>query len=551
MSAIPQPARTDAEACRLANAFDAANPDPDFLIAVIDAVPARLAIIDENGFITAANGAWRDRAVALGKPEEYPVGAHLNDLLADIPDRHARALELGFQSVLDGTRKEFSCTYPIGRAGEADWFKQTVSRISVEGPVQRIVVIQSVQELKRSEQRLKLANTSLRQATIEAHDANQAKSIFLATMGHELRTPLNGVLGMAELMDRHDLPEAQRQRLQIIKRSGESLMILVNDLLELSSIGSSMIALQDGVIDILQLANSAERVFRPMAAEKGVTLSVIAQASTTLSKGDPLRLKQVLYKLMSNAVKFTDSGSVTVTLAHDSQRLVMQVIDTGIGIPNAKLQDIFQSFTQVDSSPTRRFGGAGVGLAICNDLVTLMGGLITVESTEGRGSTFTVSVPVVRVRDGANLANDSDAYPTLREDDGLRVLVAEDNPVNQLVLTTLLAEVGIEPVVVTDGRQAFDTWRDGTWDLVLMDIHMPVMDGMEATRMIRETEQRRNTLRTPILALTADAGGQRQEEYRSAGLDGVVSKPINLGLLLEAMDAALNAEEHVTHHARG
>ncbi len=550
MSITPSPAPLGAPE-PLANAFDAINPDPDFLIAVIHAVPARLAIIDEHGFVTAANGAWRDRAVALGKPEDYPVGTHLKGLIADIPDRHARALELGFQAVLEGTRKEFSCTYPIRRAGDADWFKQTVSRISVEGPVQRIVVVQSVQELKRSEQRLKSANASLRKATAEAHDANQAKSIFLATMGHELRTPLNGVLGMTEVMDRHELPEAQRQRLQVIRQSGESLMILVNDLLELSSIGSSMIALEDGVIDILELANSAERVFRPMAAEKGLTLSVVAQASTRLSKGDPLRLKQILYKLMSNAVKFTEAGSVTVTLRYDSQRLVLQVADTGIGIPSAKLGEIFESFTQVDSSKTRRFGGSGVGLAICNDLVTLMGGLITVESAEGRGSTFTVSIPVVRAQEAPNATDGVDAYPTTREGDGLRVLVAEDNPVNQLVLTSLLAEVGIEPVVVPDGQQAFEAWSDGTWDLVLMDIHMPVMDGVSATRMIRETEQRRNTSRTPILAVTADAVARQEAEYRSAGMDGLVSKPINLGLLLEAMDAALNAEEHLSRQARG
>jgi signal transduction histidine kinase len=551
MSADPLSTLDEPKPGPLANAFDVANPDPEFLIAVIDAIPARLTIIDDNGVVTAANGAWRDRAAVLGKPDDYPVGAHLTELLADIPQRHARALELGFQAVLDGTRDEFSCTYPIGHAGDADWFKQTVSRLSVEGPVQRIVVVQSVQELKRSEQRLKSANTSLRRATIEARDANQAKSIFLATMGHELRTPLNGVLGMAEVMDRHELPDAQRQRLQVIRQSGESLMVLVNDLLELSSIGSSMISLQDGVIDVLQLGNSAERVFRPMAAEKGLSLSVIAHASTRFSKGDPLRLKQVLYKLVSNAVKFTENGSVTIALSHDNERLVLQVADTGIGIPNDKLQDIFRSFTQVDSSATRRFGGAGVGLTICNDLVSLMGGLITVESTEGRGSTFTVSIPVVRAEDGPNLASDSGGYPVQRDGGGLRVLVAEDNPTNQLVLTTLLAEVGIEPVVVADGRQAFDAWSEGTWDLVLMDIHMPVMDGVAAARMIRDTEQRRNLPRTPILAVTADAIGQRQAEYRSAGMDGLVSKPINLGLLLEAMDAALNAEEHVGRQARG
>ena len=541
MSMKSVPNRTPASSGATPNAFDGADPDPEFLVAVIDAVPARLTIFDENGFVTAANGAWRDRAAAMGKPADYPVGRHMRDLLTDIPDRHARALQLGFDAVLEGTRKEFSCTYPIGRSGEADWFKQTVSRIDVEGPVQRIVVTQSVQELKRSEARLKAANLSLRKATADAQDANHAKSAFLRTMGHELRTPLNGVLSMAEIMDRYQLPDDQRQRLQVMRQSGETLMTLVNDLLELSSIGSSMIALEDGVIDVLQLAHSAERVFKPMAKEKGVDLSVIAESSG-LWKGDPVRLKQILYKLMSNAVKFTETGTVIVTLSHDNQRLILQVIDTGVGIPEAKLGQIFEAFTQIDSSPTRRFGGAGIGLAICKDLVALMNGLITVESFEGRGSTFTVSIPVAPADRTPEHSAEIIAYPTAREGDGLRVLVADDNPVNQLVMTTLLAEVGIEPIVVPDGQQAFEAWSEGTWDLVLMDIQMPVMDGVSATRLIRDAERRRNSPRTPILAVTANALAHQAAEYISAGMDGLVSKPINLGLLLEAMDAALNAE---------
>lgn len=527
---------------QLAIGLEPTNLNPEFLIAVIEAVPARLAIVDENGFVTAANGAWRDRAVALGEPEGAPVGSHIRELIADVPDRHARALKLGFQAVFDGTRDEFSSTYPVGRVGDADWFKLTVSRISVDGPIQRIVVIQSVQELKRAEQRLKAVNTNLRKATADAQDANHAKSVFLATMGHELHTPLNGVLGMAEVMARHELTEAQRQRLQVIKQSGECLMTLVNDLLELSSIGSSLIALEDGIIDVLELARAAERVFKPMAAERGVNLSVVAQASAGLWKGDPLRLKQVLYKLMSNAIKFTDEGTITVTLSYDSDRLILQVIDTGVGIPAAKVGQIFDAFTQADSSTTRRFFGTGIGLTICKDLVALMGGLITVESIEGRGTTFTVSIPVVPVTRTLHVGEIA-ADPTVVKGDGLRVLVAEDNPVNQLVLTTLLAEVGIEPIVVSDGQRAFQAWRDEKWDLVLMDIQMPVMGGVEATRMIRDTEERLNLPRTPILAVTANSLSHQVAGYLSAGMDGLVSKPINLGLLVEAMDPALNTQQ--------
>jgi signal transduction histidine kinase/CheY-like chemotaxis protein len=524
--------------------YNSGISDADFLIAVIDAVPARLTVISHDGFITAANEAWRERAIALGKPRNHPIGLHLMELLDDVPTRHKRAILLGYQAVLDGRRKEFSCTYPVGRAGEADWFKQSVSRIPGEGRVQRVVVIQSVQELKRSEQRLRAANTSLRNATAAAHDANRAKASFLETMSHELRTPLNGVLGMADSMARGPLPDQQRQRLRVIQQSGETLMTLLDDLLELSNIGAGPVELDDGLVDVTELLQSAERVFAPLASDKGITFTAVLEPESGGPwKGDPARVRQILYKLLSNAVKFTDRGSITVTASHDADGLRLLVTDSGIGVPADKIARIFEPFVQADESKTRRFGGSGLGLAICGRLVALMQGAISVESAEGGGSAFEVRLPLAReeVTEAPSRAMSPGAQINERSA-SLRVLAADDNRVNQIVLQTLLAEVGIEPVVVQNGQEAFEAWQSGTWDLVLMDIQMPVLDGVSATRLIRDAEQKRGIIRTPIIAVTANAMDHQMAEYMSVGMDGLVSKPINFGLLLEAMDSALNAD---------
>ncbi len=472
------------------------------------------------------------------------MGLHLTELLVGVPDRHRRAILLGYQTVLDGGRDEYSCTYPVGRAGDADWFKQSVSGVPGEHPTQRVVVIQSVQELKRSEQRLREANTSLRNARTAARDADQAKASFLATISHELRTPLNGVLGMAASIARSPLPDQQRQSLQVIQQSGEALMTLLDDLLQLSTIGAGPISLNDGVVDARELLDSAERVFTPLAREKGLTLTTTLEPGRHPQwKGDPVRVRQILYKLLSNAVKFTDCGSVGVTASAESDGFRLLVSDTGIGIPSAKKDQIFEPFVQADESKTRRFGGCGLGLAICGQLVRLMHGSIRVESIEGVGSTFEVRLPLAQMEDaGAGRIAPEAGVRISERRESLCVLAADDNKTNQLVLRTLLAEVGIEPRIVQNGQEAFDTWKSGSWDVVLMDIQMPVLDGISATRLIRDEEKKLGSTRTPIIAVTANVMDHQIAEYYEAGMDGLVSKPINFGPLLEAMDRVLNAD---------
>jgi len=373
--------------------------------------------------------------------------------------------------------------------------------------------------------------------------AADAMSGFLATMSHEIRTPLNAVLGMAQAMERGDLPEVQRERLKVIETSGEALLALLNDLLDLSKIEAGKVELEEGVVDPQALADAAAH-FAALLQNKDVSFSFqLAPSAQGLWSGDPNRVRQVLINLIGNAVKFTERGSVTVSVSHDDERLVFRVQDTGIGIKPERLAQIFDRFVQADGSMTRRYGGSGLGLAISNDLVKLMGGDIEVESEEGAGTTFTVKLPAKRVEPPAlteTLATSAEVDASLEGD--LRVLAAEDNPTNQVVLKTLLAELGIDLVMVSNGEEAVEAWTNGAWDLVLMDIQMPIMDGVSATRMIRERESASGRRKTPIIALTANAMAHHRAEYLAAGLDDVVAKPISLALLLQAMERQLATE---------
>lgn len=375
-----------------------------------------------------------------------------------------------------------------------------------------------------------------------AVSAVAAMSNFLSTMSHELRTPLNGVLGMAQAMALDELSETQRDRLGVIRSSSDALLALLNDLLDMSRIQAGRLELEDGVVEIKALADSV-KMFAVLLQAKDVEFSVqIAEGVRSRWGGDPNRVRQILHNLVANAVKFTERGSVHVMFSEDRGRLVLQVRDTGIGIPLDRLAHIFEKFVQADASMTRRFGGAGLGLSICQDITSLMGGNIAVETVEGEGSTFTVNLPLPHLA-----IADADAagpLPTAEiSTDGLRVLVAEDNVMNQRVLRTLLNALGVEPVIVSNGEEAVACWRRESWDVVLMDVQMPVMDGVSAARSIRTQEQIERRDHTPIIALTANAMPHHLVEYMTAGMDAVVAKPIDLAALVQAINAAAPAND--------
>jgi signal transduction histidine kinase/CheY-like chemotaxis protein len=368
-----------------------------------------------------------------------------------------------------------------------------------------------------------------------ANAANIAKSQFLANMSHEIRTPLNGVLAMAEVMERGELADVQRERLTVVRQSGEQLLAVLNDVLDLSKIEAGKLELAEQDFDIEKVAQAVRDGFAAIAHDKGLAFTVeVAPEAAGAWRGDADRLRQIFANLVSNAVKFTNEGHVAARFEQaDAGGLRLSVTDTGIGIAQAKILTLFEKFTQADTSTTRQYGGTGLGLAICRELAQLMGGQVSVMSQEGVGSTFIVELPFRR---GEATPGDVAAEPAVDvQQRCVRVLAAEDNLVNQKVLKAIVEPMDVELVIVGDGRAAVEAWRGGGFDVILMDIQMPVMDGIAAARTIRDAERAAKLPRTPILALTANALVHQVEEYLAAGMDGHVAKPIEIAKLYDAM----------------
>jgi signal transduction histidine kinase len=394
--------------------------------------------------------------------------------------------------------------------------------------------------------RLMQAKAQMLQARDEAQMASRAKSAFLATMSHEIRTPLNGVLGMAQaIAAERRLPGRVRQQVAVIRESGEGLLAILNDILDLSRVEAGKLELEAIAFDLAELAAGARQTFAPLAAEKALSLELTVGDRVGRYHGDPTRVRQILHNLISNALKFTPAGTIQIGVAAEADGVRLWVRDSGIGIPAETLARLFAKFEQADASTTRRYGGAGLGLSICRELAELMGGSICAQSAPGEGATFIVRLPLRQLDEAAPApAVAPAAGPADLAERPLRVLAAEDNAVNQLVLRTLLAQVEITPVVVDDGRACVEMWAAEPWDLILMDVQMPVMDGPTATRAIRASEAQKGLARTPIIALTANAMAHQLADYREAGMDGHVAKPIEAATLFAAIaQACAEAQE--------
>ncbi len=391
---------------------------------------------------------------------------------------------------------------------------------------------------------LRGAMSDLVEARDAAETANLQKSQFLANVSHEIRTPLNGVLAMAQVMELSGLDREQRERLDVIRQSGESLLAILNDILDVSKIEAGKLELELVDFDIVETIETAASGFAAMAQHKGLDFSIdIAPEAMGARRGDAARIRQIICNLFSNAVKFTEAGAVRVRVSEvdvDGEPMLdIAVSDTGLGVAADKLPLLFKKFSQVDASTTRRFGGTGLGLAICAELAALMGGRVWVESEFGKGSTFQVRLPLPRVHAEPRrpVVHEPEAQPL--EPANFRVLAAEDNATNQLVLTTVMQVFGFELVLVGDGQQAVDAWAQGGFDVILMDIQMPVMDGIAATRAIRAREAASGRARTPIIALSANALVHQVKEYLAAGMDCHVAKPIELPKLQAALEQVL------------
>ena len=383
----------------------------------------------------------------------------------------------------------------------------------------------------------------------EAVRANKAKSDFLATISHEIRTPMNGVLGMASALSRTNLTDRQKDMTSVIADSGQSLMALIDDLLDLSKAEAGRMELDNSEFKLKEVLENSHTLFLAKAEEKGLRFSVSVSAlADDYYIGDAKRLRQVIDNLVSNAIKFTDDGAIEVRAGiRDTEmglpEVVVNVSDTGIGIPHADQEYLFDEFRQVDCSKVRQVGGTGLGLAICRKLVELMGGWIELQSTEGKGSVFRFGVPLERISQAKNEpAVSLEAEVELEEAACLitgRILVAEDNDVNRRVLQALLSEHSIDIVFAHDGREAIELWNTQAFDLILMDMHMPEMDGITATKAIREAEAANGKAAIPIVALTANAMPQQIKECLEAGCDSHVAKPIEPTELVDALSEAL------------
>jgi signal transduction histidine kinase/ActR/RegA family two-component response regulator len=361
----------------------------------------------------------------------------------------------------------------------------------------------------------------------------KSKTRMLAVVSHEIRTPLNGMLGMLQVMAAEPMDPTQKQRLEVALESGETLTSLLNDLLDASKIEAGRLELVEADFDLARLLDRMKAAFGEVAHKKGVALRIeVAPEAAGDWVGDKVRIGQILANLISNAVKFTDRGDVIVSVGVSTTAgLRIAVRDSGIGMDQDALGRLFAPYVQASAHTAHTHGGTGLGLSISRSLARMMGGDITVESTPGQGSCFTVELPLER---GRAVTTEADSAPSLA---GLRVLAADDNAVNRKVLAAILPNLGMEVTVVEDGDQAVAAWRDGAYDMVLLDLRMPVCDGFEATRRIRAEETLEH--RTPLILLSGDVSASVREQGREAGLDGFVAKPLDVHMLIEAMSAAL------------
>lgn len=396
-------------------------------------------------------------------------------------------------------------------------------------------------EREQVEEVLASLEDRVRDRTAQLERANAEKSRFLANMSHELRTPLNGVIAISETLAGEQVTPRSRELAELIASSGRLLEQVLTDILDFSKIEAGEITLIDEPFSMTEVARRIAELHRATAEAKGLAFSwAVDPSADDRFVGDQVRLSQVLSNLLSNAVKFTEAGEVTLNVSADELGVLFTVADTGIGFDNEVKARLFRRFEQADASIRRRFGGTGLGLAITRSLVELMGGTIEVDSKEGSGSTFAVRVPLPKAAQAAaELSGETAQTFNLG---GLRVLLAEDHPTNQKVVQLILESVGVEPVIVENGALALAALKAERFDVVLMDMQMPDLDGLAATAMLRDLERVEGWPRTPVVMLTANALDEHVLASRQAGADLHLSKPIRAAALIEAVLGATLGE---------
>uniref|UniRef100_UPI0032180CD1 response regulator n=1 Tax=uncultured Draconibacterium sp. TaxID=1573823 RepID=UPI0032180CD1 len=392
---------------------------------------------------------------------------------------------------------------------------------------------------------MEVANLNLKIAKDRAEEATRVKSMFLANMSHEIRTPLNGVIGISQLLQKSELNSEQQDLVNIITKSGENLSMIINDILDFSKIESGQVQLESISFHLEELVENVYRLMKFKADEKRIDLSYsIDEKVPAILCGDPLRINQILMNLVNNAIKFTHKGKVEIRIElidnyEHMARILFRVIDTGIGISEEGKQLLFKEFHQTESSMTRRYGGTGLGLAISKNLVNLMNGEINVESEEGKGSEFFFRLPL---KESTNEEKEKELHYQLPED--IRILVAEDNLINQKVFKLALKQLGYVCDIAKNGQEAFEMHVANPYDLIFMDMQMPVLDGLQATSKIRNHEKEfSNFPDAYIAAVTANSLEDDRKDCINAGMNNFLSKPFSdkelLALLQEVSKITL------------
>jgi signal transduction histidine kinase/ActR/RegA family two-component response regulator len=505
------------------------------LRAAVDALPEGVVFLDHEGRYILWNQRYAEiyhRSADLFEP-----GAKLIDTLrvgvarGDYPDAIGREEEwlAARMALLDnpGVRHE-------QRVSDGRWLMIEERRTSDGGIIGLRVDITD----------MKLQAAELEAALNRAEAANKAKNEFLANLSHEIRTPLNGVLGLADVLDRTQLDATQRDLLDTIKASAGALNHILTDLLDFSRLEAGKLEIADQPFALAEVIHEAAALYAQTSREKGVALNVdIAEGVTPSIMGDAPRLKQILTNLLSNALKFTEAGSIDLTVSPDleGERCRIEVRDTGIGFDAEDAERLFARFEQADGSITRKYGGTGLGLAICRQLAELMGGSISATAQRGRGATFTLILPMVAAEPAAEEVSVTfDASSA--NDQPIRVLVVDDNATNRKVAELILEAMGADVACVENGREGVEAVERGAFDVVLMDLQMPVMDGLAATRAIRAREALQGLPATPVVVLSANVMREHIEASAAAGANGHLGKPIRADALIAAVAQAVYGE---------